>query len=59
MNEQPSIRNAVIAFLEIEIVGEWNEEELILKGRALTRGDWVRYKNWREGASIRLVRPDE
>ena len=59
MNKPPIIRDAVITFLEIEIVGEWKEEEIISLGKPVTRGNWVRYQNWRENASVRLVRPDE
>jgi len=53
MNEQPSIRQAIITFLECEIIGEWK------KWSGEGSSSWGYFQNWREGASIRLVRPDE
>ena len=56
MDEQPIIRQAIITFLECEIVGEWKKDQ---EWYGEGSNSWGEYKNWREGASIRLVRPDE
>jgi len=56
MNEQPNIRQAIITFLECEVVGEWaKDQEWYGEGS----NPWESFRSWREGASIRLVRPDE
>jgi len=56
MDKQTNIRQAIITFLECEIIGEWTKEsEWYGEGS----NPWGKLRNWREGASIRLVRPDE
>ena len=55
MSENFDRRDAVITFLECEIVGDW-QKIASLKGVNLPR---INYSAINQGASIRLVRPDE